>query len=315
METVPFVGRQLVEKYRSYPQLISAVKRALQEYSANRDKQPLRTAVAVGNTNGTFLTMPSYSSSDNALVTKLVGLYPDNVKLNLPTHHCYCMLFDPSTGILKCLMEGETITAMRTAAASVAATQVVVQNPPKILAVLGCGLQAKSHIIAFSESFKFEKIKIWGRDSRKALVLCDEFDELPMENCETTETAVRDADVVVTVTHASEPILLGKWLKDGSHVNCVGACRPMWRECDDECLNDAVVYVDSRESALAESGDVILSKCEIYAEIGEILLGEKNLKPAKRTFFKSLGIALEDAAAANLVWQGVQNEEKTDLKS
>lgn len=301
MDSLPFIGRDLVKKHLKYSQLIPAVERALREYSGNRAVHPLRTTVTVPRSNGTLFTMPSYSSTDDILMTKLLGVYPDKV----PTQYVYIALFNPDTGELQCMMDGDIITLMRTAAVSVVATQTIVKSQPKVLAILGSGVQARSHIEAFCSVYEFEKINIWGRSREKAQVVCDEFDQLPMQNCETVENAVTDADVIVTVTHAAQPVLLGRWLKEGAHVNCVGACRPSLRECDDDCLRNTTVYADSKESAINESGDVILSKAEVYAEIGEILLEEKPLRSGHHTFFKSLGFALQDAVAAKLAWKGV----------
>ncbi|XP_039274203.2 ketimine reductase mu-crystallin-like [Styela clava] len=312
METIPLISQVVVQKNLKYSELIPAVRQALEEYTLNRASQPLRVSLPVGDTNGTFLAMPSYSTSSDTLVTKLVSMYPDNAKKNLPTHICYITLFDPDTGALACLMDGELITAMRTAAASVVATQAIVSETPKTIAVLGSGVQARSHILAFNETYKLEKMKIWSRNHDNAQKLCEELKDSPLQNCKSVEEAVCDSDVVITVTSATEPVLFEKWLKPGCHINCVGACRPTWRECDDECMQNSTVYVDSRESAENESGDVILSKCDVYAEIGEILLKQKPVQQGKFTFFKSLGIGLQDAAAAKLVWDNCKHE--TDIQ-
>lgn len=300
MVTIP---QHLVSKYLKYRDLVPAVENALVEYSSKKSVQPLRSSASVPKHNGTILAMPSYSISNDVLATKIVTIYPDNASRNKPSHHTYVLLMNPKDGSLVSFMDGEAITAKRTAAASVVATQLLVSGTPKILGVLGAGVQAKSHILALSEFYDFTHIKVWDRNYQKTKMFCAEMKELNLSCHENGKECVAGADIVVTATLSKVPVLEGKWLKPGCHVNCVGACRPTWRELDDECMSMAMVYVDSRESAENESGDIIMSKAEVYAEIGEVILREKELKRGKITLFKSLGLGIEDAVAADLVWK------------
>jgi ornithine cyclodeaminase/alanine dehydrogenase-like protein (mu-crystallin family) len=193
-------------------------------------------------------------------------------------------------------MDGRLITEMRTAAVSGAATKLLASPEARVLAILGSGVQARSHVEALRLVRPFEEVRVWSPTKAHANRLAEEIGATSMS----AEGAVRDADVVVTVTNSKTPILRGAWLKPGCHVNAVGACRPDWRELDDEAMRN-VIFVDSREGAMHESGDVILSGANIYAELGNALAGKVPSRANETTIFKSLGMAVEDIAAALLV--------------
>src|SRR5262249_20272358 len=169
----------------------------------------------------------------------------------------------------------------------------------KILAILGSGVQARSHVEALRLVRQFEEIRVWSPKKQNA----DRFAREVGASSVSAEDAVHGADVIVTVTSSKEPVLKGSWLKPGCHVNAVGACRPDWRELDDDVMRDSVVFVDSRDGAMKESGDVILSGAKIYAELGEVLAGKIPPRANETTVFKSLGMAVEDIAAAMLVYR------------
>jgi len=188
---------------------------------------------------------------------------------------------------------------MRTAAVSAAATKLLASPDAKVLAILGSGVQARSHVEALRLVRQFEEIRVWSPTFEHAKRFANEIGATAMS----AEEAVRGADVIVTVTSSKTPILNGDWLKGGSHVNAIGACRPDWRELDDGAMQKAVVFVDSREGALRESGDVMLSGAKIYAELGEVLAGKVPARAHEATIFKSLGMAVEDIAAAMLVYR------------
>jgi thiomorpholine-carboxylate dehydrogenase len=187
---------------------------------------------------------------------------------------------------------------MRTAAVSAAATKLLASPDAKVLAVLGSGVQARSHVEALRIVRPFEEIRVWSPTLEHAKRFAKEIGATAMP----AEQAVRGADVVVTVTNSTSPVLRGSWLKPGCHVNAVGACRPDWRELDDEAMSN-VIFVDSREGAMKESGDVILSGAKIYAELGEAFCGKVPARANEATIFKSLGMAVEDIAAAMLVYR------------
>ncbi|NWQ78786.1 CRYM reductase, partial [Columbina picui] len=171
----------------------------------------------------------------------------------------------------------------------------------EVLCILGAGVQAYSHYDIFTELFSFKEVRIWNRTKEKAVKFANSVNG-PVRVCSSVQEAVSGADVIITVTMATTPILLGDWVKPGAHINAVGASRPDWRELDDELMKNSVLFVDSREAALTESGDVILSGAEIFAELGEVVKGTKPALPEKTTVFKSLGMAVEDTVAAKFVY-------------
>jgi thiomorpholine-carboxylate dehydrogenase len=234
----------------------------------------------------------------DGLGLKAVTFYPSNVERGIPTHMATIFLVDPQTGTPLAIMDGRLITEMRTAAVSAAATKLLAFPAAKILAILGSGVQSRSHAEALQLVRNFEEIRVWSPTKEHAERFAKEVGGKAMS----AEEAVRGADVVVTTTNSKTPVLKGSWLKPGCHVNAIGACRPDWRELDDEAMSN-VVFVDSREGAMKESGDVILSDAKIYAELGEALAGKVPSRANEITIFKSLGMAVEDISAAMLVYR------------
>lgn len=275
--------------------LIPAVEKALIDFSTGRVTQPVRNMLAVDEFEGFFAPMPVIM--EDGMGVKLLSYYPRNDERDLPTHHAMIVLFRPETGEPLAMMEARLITEMRTAAVSAAATKVMASPDAKTLAILGSGVQARGHFRALSLVRRFEDVRVWSRTPEHAKRFAGEIGA----KVTSAREAVTGADVVVTVTSALEPILQGAWLKPGAHVNAVGSPRPTWRELDDAAMGNVVV-VDSREAVLKESGDVILSKTAIHAELGEVLAGTKTVDPGKTTIFKSVGLAVEDIAAAKLVY-------------
>src|SRR5262249_51246422 len=189
-------------------------------------------------------------------------------------------LVDPQTGTPLAIMDGRLITEMRTAAVSAAATKLLASPGAKVLAVLGSGVQARSHVEALRLVRRFEEFRVWSPTKEHA----EHFAKAIGASALSAEKAVRGADVVVTVTNSKEPVLKGCWLKPGCHVNAIGACRPDWRELDDDAMTN-VVFVDSREGAMKESGDVILSGAKIYAELGKALAAKVLTRAKETTIF------------------------------
>ncbi|XP_077966813.1 ketimine reductase mu-crystallin-like isoform X2 [Styela clava] len=310
MDMVNYVKHDVVQRHLEFMDLIPAIKRSLQEYSSRESTQPLRTVLWMDK-NRRLLVMPSYTKWENTLATKLLNTTPDCAERGLPIRHSYLMLFDTNDGQLKCVMESEAISWMRTAAASVVASQVLVTKIPKVLGLIGTGNSAFSHVLAFKEVYNFEKVKVWSRNPENVVRFCEKLKDFNVTPCRCAEEAVRNADIVVVATSSPTPVLMGKWLKPGCHVNAIGAIKSTWRELDDKCMNEGVIYVDSIEAAQKESGDIILSKAEICAEIGQLLLKMKSPKTGRYTIFKSCGLAIEDAYAAKLVWEKISSEYNT----
>jgi ornithine cyclodeaminase/alanine dehydrogenase-like protein (mu-crystallin family) len=218
---------------------------------------------------------------------------------DVPTHHAKILLFKPETGEPLATMDGRLITEVRTAAVSALATERLARPDASVLAIIGSGVQARSHLEALRLVRDFREVRVWSPRRTAAFA-----NEHGVHAAVSAEEAVRGADVVVTATTSQTPVLSGEWLSPGAHINAVGAPRPGWRELDDEVLRRTRVYVDSREAAVKESGDIIAAG-EIFAEIEEVAAGTK---PGRRsdeevTLFKSLGLAVEDVATAELVYR------------
>jgi ornithine cyclodeaminase/alanine dehydrogenase-like protein (mu-crystallin family) len=280
--------------------LIPAMERALTDLSAGRVQQPLRSIIPVTAHAGLFGLMPAVYG--DVLGAKLVTVYPGNAARGLHTHLATVHLFSATTGEPLATLDGRLITEMRTAAVSAVATRVLSRPDAHVLAILGSGVQARSHVAALRLVRAFDEIRIWSPASAHAQQFATEVGGVAMP----AEAAVRGADVVVTVTGSAEPVLRGAWLAEGAHVNAVGAVGPTRRELDEEAMRGAVV-VESREAALAESGDILLANAPVYAELGELLAGTKPLPRARHTVFKSLGQAVEDLAAARLVYDAANS--------
>jgi thiomorpholine-carboxylate dehydrogenase len=234
---------------------------------------------------------------EDAMGLKLVSSYPGNAGTGVPTHHAMILLFRTATGEPLAVIDGRLITEMRTAAVSAAATRCLAAPASAVLALVGSGVQARAHLAALTRVRHFDEIRVWSRTPEHARRFAEEHGIRATD----IETAVRGADVIVTATNALEPIVKGDWLKPGALVNAVGSPRPNWRELDDRAMANTLI-VDSREAALKESGDVILSRAPIHAELGEIFAGLKTAPAGATTIFKSVGIAIEDIAAAKLVY-------------
>ena len=293
-----FLDEETIRPLLRFEDLILAMERALMDFSAGRVQQPVRSIVAVPQHSGLMGLMPAVY--DDIMGTKLVNFYPENGRFGLPTHQAIIAIFRASTGQPLALMDGRLITEMRTAAVSAVAVKLLAPKNASRLAILGSGVQARAHHQALSLVRKFEEIRVWSRNPDNAAALEKEIGATAMSS----EKAVRDADIVVTVTSATEPILHGKWLKPGALVIAVGAVGSTKREVDSHTMRGAVI-VDSREAAMKESGDILLADAEIYAELGEVLSGAKPVPNAEVTVFKSLGIAVEDLASARLVLQAL----------
>ena len=297
--------------------LVDLMERALAEFSSGRALQPVRNMIALPHAS--FLgTMPGYLAADDALGVKLVAFAPRNATRGIPTHLAVVLLFDAATGALLAIMDGRLITEMRTAAVSAAAARALAKPGAATLALLGSGVQAKSHLEAFKVVRPLARVRVWSPSRERREAFAREQSArfgIPVEPVATAEQAARDAGLVLVATSSHTAVLRGEWLAPGVHVTGVGANRPEWRELDAECVRRARVYVDSRAGAAAESGDLIQAEREgaigphhVRGEIGEVFAGTLAGRGDEReiTLFKSLGMAVEDVAAASLVWQSLE---------
>src|SRR6184192_4151200 len=241
-----FLDEEQVRKHLRMAELIPAMERALMDFSAGKVTQPVRSVikVEVAAATGFLGLMPALTP--DGLGLKAVTFYPSNAERGIPTHMATIFLVDPETGTPLAIMDGRLITEMRTAAVSAAATKLLASPDAKVLAILGSGVQARSHVEALRLVRQFEESRVWSPTIEHAKRFAQEIGATAMS----AEEAVRGADVVVTATNSKTPVLRGAWLKPGCHVNAIGACRPDWRELDDETIQNKVVFVDSREAAL-----------------------------------------------------------------
>ena len=292
MSDIVVLDEPAVRERLHYKDLIPAVAQALAALSSGKVVQPVRSVLPVAPYQGFFAVMPAYAG---ALGAKLVTFYPKNVGVH--THHALIVMFKAETGEPLAVMDGRLITEMRTAAASAVATERLARPDASVLAILGSGVQAGSHLAALRHVRSFNEVRVWSPKNAAAFA-----QKHGVKAAASAEAAVRGADVVVVAASATTPILQGRWLAPGTHVNAIGATRPEWRELDDDLVKTARVFVDSREAAQRESGDVIAAQSEV-TEIGAVVAGVAagRRNAAEITLFKSVGVAVEDVAAAALV--------------
>lgn len=261
--------------------------------------QPVRTILPIEPHHGFFGLMPAYA---NSLGAKLVTFYPRNQ--GLPTHHALIVLFRPETGEPMAVMDGTYITEIRTAAVSAIATDLLARTDAPVLCLLGSGVQARSHLEALRLVRSFPEVRVWSPRNAAAFARAH-----GVVACETPKAALDGADVIVVATSSQQPVLEGSWVSPGAHINAVGACRPDWRELDDDTLRRARLYVDSEAAARVESGDIIAANTpvtELGALIADPALGRRSATEV--TLFKSLGLAVEDLVSASLVYRAATRE-------
>jgi ornithine cyclodeaminase len=298
----------------SMDDLIAAMETALDQFSAGAVRQPLRNIVDAGG--GAFYgVMPALIARPHALGTKLVTVYHSNAERGLPSHLATIILHDPDTGALSAVMDGRYITEARTAAVSAASARHLAREDARVLAVLGSGVQARSHLDALTRVRSFEEIRVWGRRAGRVTALLRDAPphaRARLVAAESAEAAASGADVIVLVTASRDPVLRRDWVRDGAHICAVGACRPDQREMETAIVRDARVFVDSRTGALAEAGDLVIPIQEgaidashIAGELGDVCGGRiaGRRSAAEITIFKSLGMAVEDVAAAHLAFE------------
>jgi ornithine cyclodeaminase len=310
---VLLLDKREVESLLDPDALRAAVAAALADLSAGRASMPTRIAAMVAERDGLLAAMPAYLPSAGALTTKLVSLFPRNT--DRPTHQAVILAFDPLTGTPAALMDGEAITAARTAAGSALATDLLARRDAATLAVLGAGVQARAHLRALPRVRRFREIVIGARDAAKASALAREIaaDTGTSVRAASFADAVRAADVVCACTHSAEPVVQRDWLRPGAHVSSVGY-NTSGREIDGETVAAALVVVESRAAALAPppggSNDLLwpirdglIDATHVHAELGEIVSGARpgRTDASQLTLYKSVGVAVEDAAAAALV--------------
>jgi ornithine cyclodeaminase len=309
------LSEKQVQSLIDLDELIAALEQAHIQYSTGKAIMPVRLVVPLPQIQGRITSMPGYLNEDKTLGMKVVTYFQDNPKQNLPAILATIMLFSSDTGKMIAAMDGGYITAIRTACASALATRTLANANTPVLGILGAGVQARAHIQALTRVRKLSRIKLYSPSGTSARRIKEDLEKpcgLAIEVVDSAQAAVRDSDLLVTVTTAKDPIVQAEWLKPGVHINAVGSHRPDLREIDGATMKRAKVVVDSHDAVMAECGDILLAlkeqsigAADIHGEIGEVLAGVKagRSSPSEVTLYKSVGIAIQDVAAAQLVYR------------
>lgn len=274
---------------------------------------PLRTMVRLPEGRGIFGSMPSYMNPPDAIGLKAITVIPGNEGTKYDSHQGVVLLFEAKHGSLVAILDASSITAIRTAAVSGAATRLLARPDAGDVAILGSGVQAETHLEAIAVARKLRRVRVWSRSAANGARFVEgarRRHSFPIEAVSTAEAAVRGADIICTVTAAKTPIVERAWIADGAHLNVVGASLASARECDSDTVAAARVFADRRESLLAESGDFLIPKAEgrfgddhLVGELGDVFEGKVPGRRSSKeiTLFKSLGLAIEDLASAQFV--------------
>jgi len=314
---VPFLllTEEHVKSVLPMADLIATMESALARFSAGDVQQPVRTVLTVGAQKAWWGLMPAYVNDPPTMGAKLVTVFNGNTDRGLPTHLAMITLFDPDTGALQALMDGSFITEARTAAVSAVSARYLARRDASTLAIIGTGVQARSHLEAYREVRQLRDVRVWSPKAASRERFVDEMQAhagAPLRGTATAKEAIQGADMVVLATSSPTPVIDASWIGAGSHIVSVGACRPDQREMAPELVARARLFVDSRAAALVEAGDIVMGLAEerftpdhIAGEVGELVLGRV---PGRRsddevTVFKSLGMAVEDVATADLVYR------------
>lgn len=295
LKELPFFNEAAVASVLEWKPLIDEIEKAMCALSSGQVAQPLRQMVPVPGHDAFFGTMPAAGS---AIAVKVVTFYHGNAGTDVPTHQAVILLFDKGNGAPVAALDGRLITEMRTAAASAAAARAFSVRSPEVVTIMGSGVQARAHARALAIVRPCKELRLWARNEASGRAAAEAVGAVFVEDA---ERAVRGADIVACTTAAKEPILMGDWLKPGAFVAAVGWNTRDGRELDDTAMGHTVV-VESREAALDQSGNVRGSGCEIFAEVGEVYLGARQVPSGATVIYDSVGVAVMDAAAAKLAY-------------
>jgi len=312
-----FLNRTEVEALLPYGECIEVMAEVLAALARGEAVQPLRSVCWLPDRRGGLGVMPGAllagGGDGEVFGLKVITVFPGNHARGEESHLGVVLLFEADLGRPVAMLEASSVTAIRTAAVSALATRLLAREDAGDLALLGSGVEARTHLAAMREVRPLRRVRVWSRDAGHARHFAEDAAAryaLPVEPVLSAEEAVSGADLICTVTSAREPILAGDWLAPGAHVNAVGACTPVTRELDTAAVVRASLFVDRRESALNEAGDLLFPLREgavgedhIQGELGDLLLGRLpgRRTPEEITLFKSLGIAVEDLAVARYV--------------
>jgi ornithine cyclodeaminase/alanine dehydrogenase-like protein (mu-crystallin family) len=313
---VSVISHAEVEELLPMNECIEVMEQAFIALARGDFEQPLRTIFRPGTVKGVMAMMPAYRGGDAPLFgLKAICVFPGNAAIGKDAHQGAVMLSDGTTGEPLAIVNASAITAIRTAAVSALATKVLANETAATLAIIGAGVQARAHLGAIACVRKLEQVKVVARRYDRAEQFADEMKsevKCGIEAVETVEAAIRNADIIVTATTSREPVLKRDWIAAGAHINAIGTFSPKARELDTATMASSSLFVDRRESAFNEAGDYLIAAREgaigpdaIRAELGEVLIGKHagRTSAGEITVFKSLGLAMEDLAAAEYCYR------------
>ena len=319
MDSIKQISNEFIEENTNFIELISEIKT---HFFNNEVIVPMRHHHDFPNptvkSDSTLLVMPAWNPSKNAGV-KIVTISPENRQFNLPSIQGTYIYFDSINGSIKAILEAKSLTAKRTAATSALASSFLSRKNASSLLIIGTGALSKNLILAHASVRPIKNIFVWGRSFDKAAAICNELEHenFKINPIATIEEKISTVDIISCATLSKTPLVLGKHIKPGQHIDLVGAYKKDMREADDEAIIKASVFVDTFQGGLKESGDIviplqkgILKKKDIKADLFQLCSNQKKGRNSKKeiTFFKSVGHALEDLAAANYFYTTFINE-------
>ena len=307
LDRLSFIGEAEIAAALRWPDLIDTIEAAMTAFSAGRVGQPVRQMIPVPGANAFMGAMPAIGpkiegavegAPGEAMGVKVVTLFQGNAGTDVPTHQAAILLFDMANGSPLAVLDGRLITEMRTAAGTAAIARKLTSESPKTAAILGNGVQARANAAALRAVREIAELRLWGRNEAHARPVADALGAVFHTEA---EAAVRDADIVVCATSATEPVLKGGWVRQGALVASIGWNGPDGRELDDDAMAHTVL-VESRDAARDQAGNVRGSGCAIFAEVGEVYAGTKIVPERATVIYDSVGIAIQDVAAARLAF-------------
>jgi alanine dehydrogenase len=315
MMKVRIINQKEVEELLTMRECIGLMEKVLMSLARGEAILPLRPVMWLPEKNGALALMPSYLANPASMGVKVISVFPGNTTTEYDAHQGVILLFETVNGRLLAIVDATSVTAIRTAAASGAATKILAREDANDLAIIGSGVQAKTHLEAMLVSRNIRNVRAWSPNSERLRDFVQRESKrhnIEIKATNTPEEAIRNADLICTTTSCKDPVVNFNWLSPGAHINAVGACVPTTRELDSNTIVRSRLYVDRLESALNEAGDFLIPKKEgviddnhIQGEIGEVFIGHKKGRTSRDeiTIFKSLGIAIEDLASANFLYE------------
>jgi len=312
---VRIINQKEVEELLTMRDCIGLMEKVLGSLAKGEAILPLRPVMWLPDKTGALALMPSYLANPASMGVKVISVFPGNTTTEYDSHQGVILLFETINGKLLAIVDATSVTAIRTAAASGAATKALAREDANDLAIIGSGVQAKTHLAAMLVCRKIRSVTVWSPTSEHLLDFVrreSKHHNIEIKATSSAEEAIRNADIICTATSSKEPIVNFEWLRPGAHINAIGACVPTARELDTNTILRSRLYVDRLESALNEAGDFLIPKKEgviddnhIQGEIGEVLIGRKKGRTSRDeiTIFKSLGISVEDLASANFLYE------------